>query len=171
MKKLKINLMKKQFRTIILLVITTLFMLPATVAFGQMKTFTWDTYKTKFKVPSDFIVDESTGTKWVGHNRNINLSIYPRKDENLTTREMKTAIYDWAVDNGVKNIGELTELDEEKLNGYWGVLYEGTKDGFNVGTMLIVDPDYPNISIYIWVSYREGYEDDVIEMLMSFTPN
>ena len=163
--------MKKQVKLSVLLVFVAMFFLSGTHVFGQMKTFTWDTYKTKFKVPSDFEVDESTGEKWIGHNRNINLSIYPRKDETLSHREMTKAVYDWAVDNGVKNIGDVVELDEEKLNGYWGVLYEGDKDGFNIGTMLIVDPDYPSISIYIWVSYRESQTDTVLEMLKSFTPN
>ena len=163
--------MKKQVKLSVLLVFVAMFFLSGTHVFGQMKTFTWDTYKTKFKVPSDFEVDESTGEKWIGHNRNINLSIYPRKDETLSHREMTKAEYDWAVDNGVKNIGDVVELDEEKLNGYWGVLYEGDKDGFNIGTMLIVDPDYPSISIYIWVSYRESQTDTVLEMLKSFTPN
>jgi hypothetical protein len=163
--------MKKQVKLSVLLVFVAMFFISGTHAFGQMKTFTWDTYKTKFKVPSDFTVDESTGEKWIGSNRNINMSIYPRKDENLTKREMTKGVYDWAVDNGVKNIGDVVELDEEKLNGYWGVLYEGDKDGFSIGTMLIVDPDYPNITIYIWVSYRESQTDIVLEMLKSFTPN
>jgi hypothetical protein len=163
--------MKKHVKLSVLLVFVAMFFLSGTHVFGQMKTFTWDAYKTKFKVPDDFVVDESTGEKWIGHNRSINLSIYPRKDETLSHREMTKAVYDWAVDNGVKNIGDLVELDEEKLNGYWGVLYEGDKDGFSVGTMLIVDPDYPSISIYIWVSYRESSTDQVLEMLKSFTPN
>jgi hypothetical protein len=163
--------MKKHLRLSVLLVFVAMFFLSGTHVFGQMKTFTWDAYKTKFKVPDDFTVDESTGEKWIGHNSNINLSIYPRKDETLNHREMDKAVHQWAVDNGVKNIGDMVELDEEKLNGYWGVLYEGDKDGFSVGTMLIVDPDYPSISIYIWVSYREAYTDQVLEMLKSFTPN
>lgn len=171
MQSQKFNRMKKHLTLTFLLVFIGLFLFSGTHGFAQMKTYTWDTYKTKFKVPSDFELDESTGTKWIGHNRNINLSIYPRKDEKLSQREMKNAVYDWAVDNGVKNIGDAIELDEEKLNGYWGVLYEGEKDGFSIGTMLIVDPDYPDISIYIWVSYREAYTDDVLDMLKSFTPN
>jgi hypothetical protein len=165
--------MKKQVKLTVLLVFVAMFFLSGTHAFGQMKTFTWDTYKTKFKVPDDFVVAESTAEKWIGNNSNssINLSIYPRKDENLSHREMDKAIHQWAVDNGVKNIGEMIELDETKINGYWGVLYEGDKDGNNVGTMLIVDPDYPNISFYIWVSYSDSNTDTVLEMLKSFTPN
>lgn len=163
--------MKKQLKLSVLLIFVTMFILSGTHAFGQMKTFTWDAYKTKFKVPQDFEIDESTGEKWIGHNDGINLSIYPRKDEKLSKREMTQSVYDWAVDNGVKNIGDVVELDEEKLNGYWGVLYEGEKNSLSVGTMLIVDPDYPNISIYIWVNYKERETDTVLEMLKSFTPN
>ena len=163
--------MKKHIKLPVLLLLSVLFFTCATNVFGQMKTFTWEAYKTKFKVPTDFTIDESTGDKWLGHNADITLSIYPRKGENLTNRELRNAVRTWAVDNGVTNIGEPVELDDTKLNGYTGVLYEGDKDGFAVGTMIIVDPDYPDITIYIWVSYREGQSDTVIDMLMSFTPN
>ena len=51
-----------------------------------------------------------------------------------------------------------------------GVLLEGTKSDYSVGTMLIVDPYFPEISLYIWVTYDADEIDTVIEMLMSFTP-
>lgn len=141
-------------------------------AFAQnWKTFTWDPYKTKFKVPSDFTVTTSTGEEWSGTNRKITMDIYPRKSENLTRSQMKDNLYTWAADNGVTNIGDVTVLDEEKLNGYWGYMYEGNKGDFPVAVMLMVDPDYPDISLYVWVSYTAGYEDTVIDMLLSFTPN
>ncbi len=76
----------------------------------------------------------------------------------------------WSTDNGVLIESDVIELDEEKMNGYQGVLIEGTKDDYAIGTMLIVDPDYVDISLYIWVSYDPDYVDTVIEMLMSFTP-
>ncbi|MEI6124187.1 MAG: hypothetical protein WCQ95_11240 [Bacteroidota bacterium] len=163
--------MKKHKKISALVLLTALFLISGTSVFGQMKTFTWDSYKTKFKVPDNFVVDESTGEKWLGHNSDITLSIYPRKDENLSDREMRSAVRTWAVDNGVTNLGDAVDLDSEKLNGYNGVLYEGEKDGFPVATMLIIDPDYPSITIYIWVSYREGSSDTVLDLLMSFTPN
>jgi hypothetical protein len=144
---------------------------PSEVAANSMKDFTWDTYKTKFSVPSDFRVTSSTGDKWSGTNDDITLSIYPRTGENLSHEGMKDAVYNWAVSSNVKDIGTVTELDEQKLNGYWGYMYEGELDGFPVATMLIVDPDYPNIGLYIWISYRTGLEDTAIDMLMSFTPN
>ena len=162
--------MRKHFNLAASFAVLLCLLLSSAHGFAQMKSFTWDTYKTKFKVPQDFVVDESTGNKWTGHNSNITLSIYPRKGENLSRTGMRDAVRTWAIDNGVKDIGAPTELDETKLNGYWGVMYEGYVDGFPVATMLIVDPDYPDISIYIWVSYREGWEDTVIDVLMSFTP-
>lgn len=135
------------------------------------RTFTWEPYKTKFTVPGDFRVTSSSGETWSGTNDAITMSIFPRKGENLSYAGMQKAVYGWAVDAGVKEIGTLTELAEDKLNGYWGVMYEGVYEGFPVATMLIVDPDYPDISLYIWVSYTTGLEDSVINMLMSFTPN
>ncbi len=163
--------MKRKLKLPLLTLLTAILFVSATSVFGQTKTYTWDSYKTKFKVPDDFVLDESTGEKWLGHNGDITLSIYPRKGENLTSRQMRNAVHTWAEDNGVKNIGDAVDLDEKKLNGYTGVLYEGDKDGFPIGTMLIVDPDYPDITIYIWVSYREGQSDKVLDILMSFTPN
>jgi hypothetical protein len=154
-----------------MLLVAILLFSTAAVMAQDMKVFTWTDYKTKFSVPQNFRVTKSSGEYWSGTNDDITMSIYPRKDENLAQRAMKNSVYQWAVDNGVKNIGDVTELASDKLNGYWGDMYEGTIDGFPVGLMLIVDPDYPNISLYIWVSYRTGFEDTVIKMLMSFTPN
>jgi hypothetical protein len=162
--------MKKQLFFRICMVAALIFSTSALMA-QSMKTFTWDPYKTKFSVPSDFRVTTSSGDEWSGTNGDITLSIFPRNGENLSAEGMIDADYNWAVSSGVKEIGDVTVLDADKLNGYWGVMYEGVLDGFPVATMLIVDPDYPDISLYIWVSYRTGLEDSVIEMLMSFTPN
>lgn len=163
--------MKTTFKAAIPAIIVLVLTLVSNIGFAQMQTYTWDSYKTKFDIPTDFKVTTSTGELWTGTNDKITVSLYPRKDENLTTTQMQKAIYDWAVSNDVKNIGELTILDEEKLNGYWGYLYEGTIDGNPVATMLISDPDFPEITIYIWISYLEGQDDTVIEILKSFTPS
>lgn len=162
------NMFKTNFTRIALF---AFLLLSAQFLAAQMKTYTWDPYKTKFSVPSDFRVNKSTGDYWSGTNDDITLSIYPRKGENLSYSKMKTSLYQWAVDCNLEDIGAVTELDSDKLNGYWGVMHEGYSKGFPVAVMLIVDPDYPDISLYIWVSYREGLEDDVIDLLMSFTPN
>jgi hypothetical protein len=154
-----------------MLLVATMFFITGTILAQDMKVFTWDAYKTKFSVPKDFRVTKSSGEYWSGTNDDITMSIYPRKDENLSQRAMKNSVYQWAVDNKVKDIGDLTELDADKLNGYWGDMYEGNIDGFPVALMLIVDPDYPEISLYIWISYRAGNSDTVIDMLMSFMPN
>ncbi len=160
--------MKKIYTLILFLFVG---LLTHSVSAQEWREFTWDTYKTAFKIPADFEVTTSTAEKFSATNEAILMSIYPRKDENLTWDEMESALRTWTTDNEVENIGEVVELDEEKMNGYWGMLLEGTKSDYYVGTMLLVDPDYPEISLYIWVAYDEGLEDTVIEMLMSFTPN
>jgi len=162
--------MKQSKKYSMMLFLALILLGSATEVSAQWKTYNWDFYKTKFQVPSDFVVSESSETRWSGKNNNITLSIYPRKNENLSPEGMQDALYKWASDNGITELGDVTILDEDKLNGYWGYLYEGLIDGFPVGTMLIVDPDYPEISLYFWASYREGYENTVIDILMSFVP-
>ena len=136
-----------------------------------MTAITWVAYKTKFKVPSDFIVTKSTDNYWEGNNADISMSIYPKKGENLSQDKMNSAILAWATDNGVTKIGEVKTLDSKKINGYNGVFCEGEMDDFIIETLLIVDPDFPENSLYIWVSYKEVQSDTVVKMLNSFTPN
>jgi len=133
-------------------------------------TYEWKDYSTEFKIPSDFEVTTSSAEKFSATNSAILMSIYPRSEEYLTWEEMEDALKTWTTDNDVTVTGDVVELDEEKMNGYWGVLLEGTKADYNVGTMLIVDPDFPEISLYIWVAYDSDQIDTVLEMLMSFTP-
>jgi hypothetical protein len=147
-----------------------LFIIPI-ITFSQSWTdYEWKEYMTQFKIPSDFKVTESSSTRFSANNGKILMSIYPRKDENLSWEEMEDNLRSWTIDNDVENLGDIVVLDEEKMNGYWGVLLEGTKSDYSVGTMLIIDPDFPEISLYIWVTYDADEIDTVIEMLMSFTP-
>ncbi|HPB01593.1 MAG: hypothetical protein AB7V36_03710 [Bacteroidales bacterium] len=155
-----------KFLFLLLLVATPL------IAFSQVSwvDYEWKDYSTEFKIPSDFEVTTSSVEKFSATNGAITMTIYPRTEEYLSWEEMKTMLRTWTVDNEVVVSGEIVELDEEKMNGYWGVLLEGTKSDYQVGTMLIVDPDYTEISLYIWVAYDADQVDTVIEMLMSFTP-
>jgi hypothetical protein len=162
MKKITINSLR--------LLLTALLIISVSGLFAQMKSYSWASYKIKFKVPDNFKVDEATATTWIGHNSNITLSIYPRKNAQLSQAVMKTALYNWTVENGVKNIDEGTEIDPEKLNRYTGYLYEGVVDDFSVETVIITDPDYPTISFYIFIHYKAGNENDVLNILTSFTP-
>jgi hypothetical protein len=162
----KINL----FRSAFILIIIGFISLNKGYA-QDWQEYTWSSYKTKFKVPSNFRVTTSSGEEWSGTNDDIALTIYPRKGENLTQRAMDRALTNWANDQGVGNLTEIVDLDSKKLNGYWGVLIEGTKDNWPVALMLIVDPDYPDTSMYVWVSYREGLVDTVLQILYSFIPS
>jgi len=162
MKKITINSVK--------FLLTVLLIVAVSGVFAQMKPYSWASYKIKFKVPENFKVDEATATKWVGHNSTITLSIYPRKSEQLSPEAMKTSLYNWTVENGVKNMDEGTEIDPEKLNRYSGFLFEGTVDDFSVETILISDPDYPAINFYIFIHYKPGNEAEVLQIMTSFTP-
>jgi len=142
----------------------------STDLFAQMKPYSWDSYKIKFKVPENFKVDQATANTWIGHNSNITLSIYPRKGENLSGDDLKLALNNWTVSNGVKNMDDGTEIDPEKLNRYSGYLFEGTVDDYSVETMILKDPDYPLITFYIFIHYKTGSEADVLNILTSFTP-
>ncbi|HAN79249.1 MAG TPA: hypothetical protein DCQ31_16520 [Bacteroidales bacterium] len=136
----------------------------------QMKTFTWTMYKTKFQVPSDFKIQKNDKTEFTAGTDDIVLTIYPRKGEELDSDLMPADLKSWALENELKNLGRVTNLDETVLNGYWGVFQEGTLDDSPVIVMLIVDPDFTDIGFYIWINYTEGQEDLAIKILESFTP-
>lgn len=137
----------------------------------EMVQYTWSDYKTKFSVPSTFNVTKSSGTEWQGSDNDIALSIFPEKGKNLNQREIERLLRSWASEQGVGSLTDATNVDSKKLNGYWGVFIEGTKDAFPVCLMIIVDPDYPDTYIQIWVSYRDGLVDTVLKILFSFTPS
>lgn len=152
-----------------------LFLLASLVVIGMalnaqtMVTYTWSTYKMKFDIPTSFTEKVNNSEKFEASNPDINLTIYPRKGENLDADGMINALSGWVSDSQIEN---LTQMDvvTDQLNGYWGVYQEGTKNGWPVFLMLMVDPDYPDISFYVWVSYREGTEDTAVKILLSFKP-
>ena len=56
------------------------------------------------------------------------------------------------------------------LNGYWGCAIDGKKSGFSASMLLLVDPDYTDISFYIWISYADEYYHDAVQIIKSFQP-
>ena len=72
------------------------------VAHAQtLQSWTWDTYKVKFKAPSNLVVQKNDATVYEAKNGSMALDIYPRKGENLTYDGMKNAIVKWATDLGL----------------------------------------------------------------------
>ncbi len=135
----------------------------------DMQTWTWDSYKTKFKVPYDFEVKTNTGEAFSAGNKDINLSIYPQKVSDMTYSKMKTSLAKWVESNGVTVDGDYWELAD--LNRYWGVMVGGYYQGFHVMLWLLVDPDYTDIGLYVWCSYNESASSIVTDIFYSFTPN
>jgi hypothetical protein len=166
----KITIMKTLKKiTILSLIILSFF--ANNVAAQEMVSYTWSDYKTQFNIPKSFTVQQNDNTIFSAGSDNINLTIYPRKDEKMLEDNMSGNLRTWSKSNELKNLGEVTELDETKLNGYWGVFQEGeTKDGYQVFVMLIIDPDYTDTGFYVWLSYSEGNEDACLKILQSFTP-
>ncbi len=134
----------------------------------SMTEYTWDSYKMKFEIPESFSVTESAGDKFEAGDNDITLTIYPRKDEYLSEAEMQINLLNWAKDNGLE---DMTSTQDAELNDYWGYFVEGYVDDFPVLLILIEDPDYPEISLYVWISYREDAEDTAMKILKSFVPN
>lgn len=150
-----------------LIFFVTILILGSTIK-AQMKDWTWSQYKIKFKLPSYMNVTENNSDTFIATAANINVTIYPRSGENLETSKIKSLLRKWARDSSVRDFTEPTYLED--LNGYWGYYLEGFKENSNIFQMLIVDPDYPDIYFYIWISYNEDIETVASEILLSFKP-
>ena len=141
----------------------------------SLKSWTWDTYKIKFKAPDNLVVQKNDATVYEATNKAMALDIYPRKGENLTYDGMKNAIIKWATDLDLSYSAQNSDGDNqpiylENINGYWGCAIDGTKSGFPATVMLIVNQASPELSFYIWISYSKEYYHDAVAVLKSFTP-
>lgn len=135
-----------------------------------MRSYTWDSYRMKFEIPEDFEIKKSDGKNFSAGNGDIYLSIYPRLNENLSYEGMEEALMAWAKSSNVLFTDDgLMYLDN--LNGYWGVMADGVVDNWPVFIMLVIDPDYPETSLYVWLSYSEKGIETAEKILNSFTPN
>jgi hypothetical protein len=129
----------------------------------------------KFRAPDNMVVQKNDATVYEASNKSVTMDIYPRKNENLTYDGMKTAIIKWADKSSLSyNItnssGDTQPIYLSNINGYWGCAIDGTKNGFSASAVLLIDPDNPDISFYIWVSYAREYYHDAVAILKSFTP-
>lgn len=124
----------------------------------------------KFQAPGSFSIKESSSTVFSAGNDNIYLTIYPKKGENLTYDNMKGALQRWARENGVEwNSSSLGYMSS--LNRYWGYYIDGKgSNGLPTSLLLLVDPDYPENSFYVWLQYQSSYLDTAVEILKSFKP-
>ena len=153
----------------ILLLFVSMFLIASTVSAQRLTPWTWDSYDTKFSVPRDFRVTKSSGTEFSATNDRITLSIYPRTDEHLDYNAMENAVVRWARQNNVRYRGAPEYMED--LNGYWGCYIDGEASGYPTSLLLLVDPDYPDTSLYIWLSHSSAETDTAIAILRSFVPN
>lgn len=132
--------------------------------------YTWDTYKTKFKIGKDFVVKENTSNSFSAGTKDINLTIYPRTGGHNNSAELLKDLKQWVKDTKV-TISTDGYLEQPDLNGYHGYMVDATSEGWPVLLMNIVDPLYTDIHLYVWISYDEKSFDLALEILKSFTPN
>ena len=148
----------------------------ASVAHAQtLQLWTWDTYKIQFKAPSNLVLQKNDATVYEAGNSSMYIDIYPRKGEGLTYDGMKNAIIKWADDlglsyNGQNSGGDTQPIYLQNINGYWGCAIDGSKNDLPATIMLIVNPDDPDLSFYIWINYSKEYYHDAVAVLKSFTP-
>jgi len=141
----------------------------------SLESWTWDTYKMKFKAPDNMRIQKNDASTFEATNDKITMDIYPRKGENLTYDGMKTAIINWASQTGLRyntynSSGDAQPIYLDNVNGYWGCAIDGKKQGFPASMLLLEDPDFPDISFYIWISYSDEYYHDAVTILKSFEP-
>ena len=141
----------------------------------SLESWTWDTYKMKFKAPDNMSPQENDANSFQATNDKITMDIYPRQGENLTYDGMKNAIIKWANQTGLRyntynSSGDAQPIYLDDINGYWGCAIDGKKQGFPASMLLLVDPDFPDISFYIWISYADEYYHDAVTILRSFKP-
>ena len=149
------------------LALVTLLLVANTVDAQSLKRWTWDDYKMEFRAPNDFSIDGNTSTKFDAGNGKLHLTIYPQKGDKMAYDDMKAALRKWARDNNID--GEIKYMSN--LNGYWGVYVDGTAaNGLSTSILLLVDPDYPTISFYVWLQYQSAAFQTAVDILKSFKP-
>lgn len=135
---------------------------------SEMKDWNWKDYNVKYRVPADFTVTKSDGYSFVATNQKINLSIYPKKGENLTAKTMESTLLAWAKQNNVTGFDKAHYV--ENLKGYQCSYIDGKVGEYPTSLLLLINPNNPDISLYIWLSYAAAEYDTAVEILKSFKP-
>lgn len=154
----------KFFLSILLLAITS-------IPIAQtLQTWNWDSFKMKFKAPDNMVIQQNDETGYQASNNNITLDIYPRSGENLTYDGMKNAIINWANQVSLSYDASTQPIYLKNINRYWGCAIDGSKQGFSASALLLINPDFPDLSYYVWISYAPEYYHDAVAILKSFQP-
>ena len=155
-------------RVTILLLVLLCFLLPPAKS-QNLKTWNWTDYKMQFKAPSNFTIDENNSEKFAAGNGKLYLTIYPKKGGKISYEGMKDALREWSRKNDLTYRKDVQYMSN--LNRYWGVYIDGVApSGLPTTLLLLVDPDYSNISFYVWLQYQSDYLETAVAVLKSFTP-
>lgn len=153
------------------ILISAFFLLVAGFSYSQFTDYTWDTYKTKFKIGTDMSVQESTADYFSAGNFDINLTVSPMKGGTNNYTDLQNGLKAWVKENNV-TVSAKGYQHLEDLNGYHGCMIDGYYNGTQqVFMMNVVDPDYTDIHLYVWIAYNTKSYDKALTILKSFTPN
>jgi hypothetical protein len=141
----------------------------------SLQSWTWESYKLKFKAPDNLDVKKSDATVYEATNSAMAMDIYPLTGQNLTYDGMKNAIIKWADKSDLSykiynSSGDVQPIYLKNINGLWGCAIDGTHNGFPTSVLLLVNPDHPDINFYVWLSYKDEYYHDAVAILKSFAP-
>lgn len=135
-----------------------------------MTEWTWDAYKVKYKAPSDFKISKSDDKGFSAGNERINLTIYPDESKTQDQLEMAMSLEKWANSANLSYDGFAKELTD--LNRYLGYYITGIAPNGNPTTVVLLsDPDFPTIGLYVWVQYKAEHLEEALKIITSFTPN
>ena len=141
----------------------------------SLKSWVWDTYKIKFQAPDNLVLKKNDATIFEAGNNYMYLDIYPNKGNQMTYDGMRSSLIQWASTTGIQyqavnSSGQSQPIYLSNLNGFWGCAIDGAKDNLPATILLIVNPNDPTLSFYIWINYQQSYYHDAVAVLKSFTP-
>jgi hypothetical protein len=134
----------------------------------ELKAWDWKDYNLKFKAPTNFKVTRSDGEAFIAENGDINLSIYPKKGEKLTRTSMESYLLTWAKDNKVTNYDKANYV--ENFRGFHCYYVDGKVGDYPTSLMVMVNPNTPEVTIYVWLSYASSEYNTAVEIIKSFQP-
>jgi len=139
--------------------------------YGQMKEWNWAKYSTSFECPVSMKLISNDSTKFAASNDSIYLAIYPKMDEYFYEDEMQEAVQNWAEESEVTIETGPVALIDTIYTEYDGAFISGYKQGSQVILAYMNDPDYIEISFYVWISFKPGLARKAFDILESFYPD
>jgi hypothetical protein len=90
------------------------------------------------------------------------------KEQEIYFEDLKTSLLEWMHNSKVQPEGEINFLPD--LNGYWGIISASKPGNFHTSWLIVRDPDYPELMLFIWLYYADYEVVKAKKLLRSFMP-